>query len=565
MTARKYLLMLIGWSLAACLWAERTPVEALIRKGTKAMDELAYGQLRPLSDSLMAYAKAHDDKRIESYAYYYRGTSLLYTGKGKYSMADIGKARALAESIGNDSIVALTYNSTGIYEASTMLNLFLAQHYFLKSLQYAEKSNFDWLKGRIFGNLAILSKMQEDTAGLQYAVKCYEYGRRNMNHRMEHLGAYKMAELYLIRRDRKTADKYFRIALALQEKYRFDDFSSLIIHATILKEVGKYAEAEKVLARTIRSKGVQELFLPDAYMLYAQLFYARRNYREAAKMAQKALALAEKHHVNTSVSDCYLMLSRCHEALGEREKAFGYLKKSEEMSRLIHAVDKEHLKKECEMAFELIRKEGEVKLNHEKIKNQHQVNLMLVCSVILLLTLLVVLVLNYRKRMKLYRNIVKQNTLALAREQDLRTQIEQLKAEDLRKGNRKQLESDKVDELYERLCHALEDEKLYKEPQLTRERLSKILNTNHTYLTKVITEKTGMNFSQFVNSYRIHEAVRILSDAGNAEYPLKQLCFDLGFTSLSNFYKQFQDTVGMSPSAYRKSFRRMENEDSVDD
>ena len=68
-----------------------------------------------------------------------------------------------------------------------------------------------------------------------------------------------------------------------------------------------------------------------------------------------------------------------------------------------------------------------------------------------------------------------------------------------------------------------------------------------------------MNYLQFVNSYRINEAVRILSDKNMISYPLKQIWSDLGFSSPSTFYKVFQQAVGITPSVYRKQFLEMED------
>ena len=57
---------------------------------------------------------------------------------------------------------------------------------------------------------------------------------------------------------------------------------------------------------------------------------------------------------------------------------------------------------------------------------------------------------------------------------------------------------------------------------------------------------------QFVNTYRINEAIEVLSDASQIERPLKQLWSELGFTSPSTFYKLFQQSVGITPLAFRK-------------
>ena len=60
-----------------------------------------------------------------------------------------------------------------------------------------------------------------------------------------------------------------------------------------------------------------------------------------------------------------------------------------------------------------------------------------------------------------------------------------------------------------------------------------------------------MTVPQYINSYRIKEAIRILSDPSD-NTPLKAIAIDLGFNSMSTFYKLFQTSVGMTPSLYRK-------------
>ena len=69
-----------------------------------------------------------------------------------------------------------------------------------------------------------------------------------------------------------------------------------------------------------------------------------------------------------------------------------------------------------------------------------------------------------------------------------------------------------------------------------------------------------MTYLQFVNSYRINEAIRQLSDPTLEQSPLKQIWRDLGFNSPVTFYKQFQQAVGITPSVYRKQFMEMRTE-----
>lgn len=93
-------------------------------------------------------------------------------------------------------------------------------------------------------------------------------------------------------------------------------------------------------------------------------------------------------------------------------------------------------------------------------------------------------------------------------------------------------------------------EAIYKDNLLTREKVAERLETNRTYLLQVINEQTGQTFTQYVNRYRINEAIRLLSNPEEG-IPLKAIASTVGFNSMTTFYKLFQTTVGMPPKQYR--------------
>lgn len=103
------------------------------------------------------------------------------------------------------------------------------------------------------------------------------------------------------------------------------------------------------------------------------------------------------------------------------------------------------------------------------------------------------------------------------------------------------------------------DEQIYRDPLLTKEKTADMLGTNRTYLSQVINEQTNKNFTQYINEYRIYEAVRILSDPQNTQ-PLKALSVELGFNSMTTFYKLFQQQTGMTPAQYRKQVNELEKQ-----
>lgn len=108
-------------------------------------------------------------------------------------------------------------------------------------------------------------------------------------------------------------------------------------------------------------------------------------------------------------------------------------------------------------------------------------------------------------------------------------------------------------ELFGRVLRLMREERLYADPRLTRESLIERLGTNRTYFANAISRHSGMNYAQFLNQFRVEEAIRLLSDPEMADRPLKEICFDVGFGSPTTFYKVFLAATGLSPSVFRKS------------
>lgn len=118
------------------------------------------------------------------------------------------------------------------------------------------------------------------------------------------------------------------------------------------------------------------------------------------------------------------------------------------------------------------------------------------------------------------------------------------------------LTNEKKNILFQRLEKLMQEEEVYKENLLTKERVADLLGTNRTYLSQVINEQTQQNFIQYVNNYRINEAIRLLSDP-ETDIPLKAVASEVGFNSMSTFYKIFQNTVGIPPKQYRNKVMSM--------
>ena len=114
-------------------------------------------------------------------------------------------------------------------------------------------------------------------------------------------------------------------------------------------------------------------------------------------------------------------------------------------------------------------------------------------------------------------------------------------------------------ELFARIEYMMQTEGVYRQNDLTIERLAERLDTNRTYISRAINQQAGKAFSSYVNSYRIDEAVRRLSDVDD-DTPLKALAQMLGYNHLQTFYTSFQSAIGMPSSKYREKLLKLHRE-----
>jgi AraC-like DNA-binding protein len=112
-------------------------------------------------------------------------------------------------------------------------------------------------------------------------------------------------------------------------------------------------------------------------------------------------------------------------------------------------------------------------------------------------------------------------------------------------------------ELIARLQRLLDDAQVYREMSLTIGQLAERLEVPQYRLREAINAGLGYrNFNDFLNSFRIAEAVQRLADPATQSLPVLTIAMDAGFRSLSSFNKAFKDTCGMTPTAYRKSLKK---------
>lgn len=109
-----------------------------------------------------------------------------------------------------------------------------------------------------------------------------------------------------------------------------------------------------------------------------------------------------------------------------------------------------------------------------------------------------------------------------------------------------------AEECVKKLKRLMENEKLYREPDLSLQGLAEKMAVGHHVVSQVLNEKLNRNFSDYINSYRIEEAKKILEDPLKEDVKITAVAFDVGFNTMVAFYNAFKKYTGMTPSEYRK-------------
>jgi len=97
------------------------------------------------------------------------------------------------------------------------------------------------------------------------------------------------------------------------------------------------------------------------------------------------------------------------------------------------------------------------------------------------------------------------------------------------------------------------EEKPYLNPSLTINELGRKISISPRDLSQIINESLGVNFFDFVNSYRVEEAKHYLSDTSNQNKNILEILLDAGFNTKSVFNRVFKKHTGMTPSAFKKA------------
>lgn len=122
-----------------------------------------------------------------------------------------------------------------------------------------------------------------------------------------------------------------------------------------------------------------------------------------------------------------------------------------------------------------------------------------------------------------------------------------------KKSKKALLDTNNIDELFEKIEAYILSEKCFLEKDITLHDLSKMVNLHSKKCSEIINRKTNSNYFDFINSFRVNYFNEQILKPENKKLTLISVAFDCGFSSKSTFNRIYKKQIGMTPSKYLAS------------
>ncbi|MDE5796312.1 MAG: helix-turn-helix domain-containing protein, partial [Muribaculaceae bacterium] len=529
----------------------RQHLDSIFRSATDAARKDDFRTSDSLGRLLYKEAITIGDKTFEAYGLLAQGFYPKTSVGCDERLALVKQAEEIALTTDNDTLLSWVYNVLGIYATVYECNFSQARHHYSEAIKYARRINATNFIISAECNIAELYHSIGDTLGHSYDLDIYNYALEHDNEVLLLPAAQRCAEYYI-----ETMRRPER-ALPYIESVR-DAGSDYLYH--LLR--GKYYIATDSIVSAQRELDMalrQQAISPNVYLTYGKLLNGINRYTESNEMLRKA---EDAYHEIDSHGfghiDTWRIMSDNYRRLGDVSQALNYLElyinARDSLNRLRNMEEINTYK----VRFDVEKKELELARNRETMKRQ---SITIWAAVILLIVIAAFYLFYTLRKRSMHRLIVRQqkdfllerpvaSLPATPNKPDSTDSNESAVIAD-NNDTSKGLSPDRAEAIWNSIEHEMEVNRIYTDTTVTRDIFSERVGCNHTWFSQVIKERTGKSYLQFMNSRRIKEAVRILSDP-TIEITQKDLAAQLGFLSASTFYSTFRQQLGMSPAEYRK-------------
>ncbi len=119
------------------------------------------------------------------------------------------------------------------------------------------------------------------------------------------------------------------------------------------------------------------------------------------------------------------------------------------------------------------------------------------------------------------------------------------------KYSNSRLKEEEIQRILSGLTKAMDEDKLYLDPDLDIDKLTKILSCQKHHLSQVLNNNLQKSFNEYINEKRLAQVKLLLSNPQFNHLKIAGIAYDAGFNSLSSFNEIFKKSEGITPSRFK--------------
>lgn len=108
------------------------------------------------------------------------------------------------------------------------------------------------------------------------------------------------------------------------------------------------------------------------------------------------------------------------------------------------------------------------------------------------------------------------------------------------------------------LNELMQEKKPYLESNLKVDEVSRQTGISNHHISQAVNEQLQMNFSDYLNQFRIQEAENLLRSTTKQEMNIIEIAYEVGFNNKNSFNNAFKKIKGVTATEYRNSLRLTE-------
>lgn len=454
----------------------------------------------------------------------------------------------LVKRSGSTQFIPLIYDKYATYAANTLLDYNVALYWYIQAVESAY-GNGDMVNYcALLCNTSNIYYKKGDSDGLPYALEAYRIAHEIKNDYLIFHSALCAARMHNLSGEYRKSLEYLDEA----GQYRQYDTDRYVeyLYATNYFSLGDTALAERYFHECFtKNTGHQDSPAIEAYLGFGSLLCRTGQYDEAQRYYAEGIRMSGQQNDKSLLEALYRGMSETYGLMGDSANCKKYSEAATAIKDTLSTVDKEREFGKLRLQYYEATNRIDMQKKDFELKNTR---IIFIASTLVLLTLLMSVIFYYKKKRQGYKELVK-------RYEERRTTIEKLENE-IKKLSINVPETAATDNgkgrnenLFSRLEDIMRQKQAWRDKDISKQSLAQMLGTNTLYVSKCLSD-AGTSFYQYVNKYRINEAIKILSTPGD-DTPMKAIAENIGYNSLSSFYRVFQKETGVPPKYYRETLK----------